>query len=156
MPVPCDCVGISQCDDDLAFSQSRGIAEADRNQIGRLDGKDGQITARIGRFDGRLIDTPVGRGDVTGSSFEFFVAEDGDRWVEENGTVTRTVKKGGATLRQVGPVSRPAYGDAPQVALRCEQKVAELTAPPVDTGKAERERQLREAEMALAKSGLSV
>ena len=135
---------------------------------GKILGRSSAGTARFSdtpeglRYEADLPDTvaardlevSVERGDITGSSFEFLVHEDGDRWVEENGTVTRTVKKDGAAVRQAGPVSRPAYGDAPQVALRCEQKVAELTAPPVDTAKAERARQLREAELALAESGL--
>ena len=97
----------------------------------------------------------IKRGDVTGSSFEFVVHKDGDRWVEENGSVTRTVKKAGAAVRQAGPVSRPAYGDAPQVALRCEQMVKELKEPPVDTEAViARAHELREVELELAESGL--
>jgi len=95
----------------------------------------------------------IKRGDISGSSFEFRVHEDGDRWVEESGVVSRTVKKGGAVLRQVGPVTRPAYGDAPAVAMRCAQKVAELTAPKVDEDAARQRRsQIREAELAIAES----
>jgi len=104
----------------------------------------------------RDLQASVKRGDITGSSFEFGVHEDGDRWVDENGSVTRTVKRGGAYARQFGPVSRPAYGSAPKVSLRCEEMVAELSAPPADnTAQRERGALLRETELAIAESGLT-
>ena len=60
----------------------------------------------------------VRRGDISHSSFEFIVKKGGDRWVEEGDSITRTVKRAGALLRQVGPVARAAYPDAAPVALR--------------------------------------
>lgn len=46
---------------------------------------------------------------ITGSSFMFSVAEDGDVWERgQDGTITRTITKIGA-LYDVGPVTFPAY-----------------------------------------------
>lgn len=50
------------------------------------------------------------RGDVTGSSFAFTIARDGEEWVEENGKLIREVRKV-AGLFDVGPVVYPAYPD---------------------------------------------
>ncbi len=94
-----------------------------RTSAGTLDLADEKVGLR---YSVKLPDTTaardlresVGRGDITGSSFEFLVKEGGDRWVEEDGQVTRTIKRKGATLRQVGPVTSPAYTDAPEVSLR--------------------------------------
>lgn len=58
----------------------------------------------------------LARGDVDQSSFAFSVASEGDKWVEEDGIVTRTIKKVGR-LFDVSPVTYPAYPDA-SVALR--------------------------------------
>lgn len=54
---------------------------------------------------------PLSRGDMDGSSFGFRVALDGDTWREEGGLVIRTIHRI-AELRDVGPVSFPAYPDA--------------------------------------------
>ena len=95
----------------------------------------------------------VERGDITGSSFEFFVSEDGDKWVEEAGAVTRTIKRGGGVLRQVGPVLSPAFRDAPAVSLRCEQKLAEIReADEEATEQAERDSANRRRELDLAEA----
>lgn len=66
----------------------------------------------------RDLAASVARGDISQSSFEFIVKRGGDRWVEEGESVTRTVRRDGALLRQVGPVARAAYPDAAPVALR--------------------------------------
>lgn len=50
------------------------------------------------------------RGDVSGSSFAFTIARDGEEWVEENGKLIREVRKV-AGLFDVGPVVYPAYPD---------------------------------------------
>ncbi|AZY48851.1 HK97 family phage prohead protease [Bordetella avium] len=58
-----------------------------------------------------LVLTPLKRGDLTGSSFAFRVAVDGDEWRREGEIVVRTIHKL-AELRDVSPVTYPAYGDS--------------------------------------------
>lgn len=59
-----------------------------------------------------LVIEPLKRGDMTGSSFAMRVAPGGDTWHEEvGGVVVRTIYKI-AELRDVGPVSFPAYPDS--------------------------------------------
>ena len=58
-----------------------------------------------------LVVAPIARGDMTGSSFAMRVAPGGDTWHEEDGVVVRTIYKV-AELRDVGPVSFPAYPDS--------------------------------------------
>jgi phage head maturation protease len=48
---------------------------------------------------------------MSGSSFAMRVAPGGDTWHEEDGVVVRTIYKI-AELRDVGPVSFPAYPDS--------------------------------------------
>ena len=58
-----------------------------------------------------LVVAPIARGDMSGSSFAMRVAPGGDTWHEEDGVVVRTIYKV-AELRDVGPVSFPAYPDS--------------------------------------------
>ncbi|MBC2655086.1 HK97 family phage prohead protease [Pseudomonas sp. MSSRFD41] len=58
-----------------------------------------------------LVVEPLKRGDMSGSSFAMRVAPGGDTWHDENGVVVRTIYKI-AELRDVGPVSFPAYPDS--------------------------------------------
>lgn len=58
-----------------------------------------------------LVVEPLKRGDMTGSSFAMRVAPGGDTWHEEGGVIVRTIYKI-AELRDVGPVSFPAYPDS--------------------------------------------
>lgn len=58
-----------------------------------------------------LVVAPIARGDMSGSSFAMRVAPGGDTWHEEDGVVIRTIYKV-AELRDVGPVSFPAYPDS--------------------------------------------
>jgi len=58
-----------------------------------------------------LVLAPLARGDVTGSSFRFRVAEDGDEWRREGELVVRTIHKFAALL-DVSPVTYPAYEDS--------------------------------------------
>jgi HK97 family phage prohead protease len=58
-----------------------------------------------------LVVAPIARGDMSGSSFAMVVAPGGDTWHEEDGVVIRTIYKV-AELRDVGPVSFPAYPDS--------------------------------------------
>lgn len=50
----------------------------------------------------------IERGDVTGSSFSFRVAERGDSWATRNGQRVRTITEF-AEILDVGPVCMPAY-----------------------------------------------
>lgn len=56
---------------------------------------------------GRDIAVSVGRGDVSGCSFGFFVVE--DRWTNSDDAVTRELLQ--VRLCDVGPVTFPAYHD---------------------------------------------
>ncbi|KQS33964.1 hypothetical protein ASG33_08005 [Dyadobacter sp. Leaf189] len=56
-----------------------------------------------------VVLAPIKRGDVTGSSFMFDIAEDGDEWERgPDGIYLRTVFKIEVVYEQ-GPVSMPAY-----------------------------------------------
>jgi len=68
---------------------------------------------------------PLQRGDITGSSFAFRVAPDGDEWREEpDGLIVRTITRF-SRLLDVSPVTYPAYPDAGAAArslqARCEE-----------------------------------
>lgn len=71
------------------------------------------------RYEFRTPNTTYGRdlaanieaGIVTGSSFSFTVAPNGEKWDIENGRSVRTITKIGRLL-DVGPVTFPAYPDA--------------------------------------------
>lgn len=52
----------------------------------------------------------IKRKDVTGSSFAFRLAKDGDEWMEEDGKLVREIRSF-AELLDVGPVVYPAYRD---------------------------------------------
>lgn len=58
-----------------------------------------------------LVVAPIARRDMSGSSFAMRVAPGGDTWHEEDGVIVRTIYKV-AELRDVGPVSFPAYPDS--------------------------------------------
>lgn len=58
-----------------------------------------------------LVVGPLARGDMSGSSFAMRVAPGGDTWHEDGELIVRTIYKI-AELRDVGPVSFPAYPDA--------------------------------------------
>jgi HK97 family phage prohead protease len=71
------------------------------------------------------------RGDIAESSFAFSIKPNGDKWVEENGITTRTLKKGGAArLYDVSPVTYPAYPDT-AVAMCSLSEFRKATAAPV-------------------------
>lgn len=58
-----------------------------------------------------LVLVPLSRGDITGSSFRFRVADDGDEWRREGEIVVRTIHRL-SSLMDVSPVTYPAYDDA--------------------------------------------
>ena len=66
-----------------------------------------------------LVISPIERGDIKGNSFGFRLNGDGDYWEEdEEGMITRTLKKGGCReLIDGSQVTFPAYPDT-KVALR--------------------------------------
>ena len=56
-----------------------------------------------------MVLAPIIRGDVTGSSFMFDIAEDGEEWeMGPDGVYLRTIYKI-ETVYEMGPVSMPAY-----------------------------------------------
>lgn len=68
---------------------------------------------------GRDLATSVERGDIDQNSFAFRIAQDGDKWVEEGGVITRTIRRV-AELFDVSLVTYPAYPDT-SVAVRSLQ-----------------------------------
>ena len=56
---------------------------------------------------GKDLEINLARKNVKGSSFSFFVPEDGDKRWREDGVVYREIRK--LTLLEVGPVTNPAY-----------------------------------------------
>jgi HK97 family phage prohead protease len=55
-----------------------------------------------------VVISPIVRRDVTGSSFMFNAAKNGDEWIEEGGVYVRYVNKV-EEVYEFGPVSMPAY-----------------------------------------------
>lgn len=73
---------------------------------------------------GRDVATLLERRDIIGSSFSFSVAAKGDRWGYSSGRRHRTITKV-ATLRDVGPVTFPAY-----LSTEATRSMAATLAPP--------------------------
>jgi len=74
----------------------------------------------------------VSRGDVTGSSFRFMVAPDGDEWTRSTRTgelPLRTIHRFSG-LRDVGPVTFPAYNESTAEARDRAASLAAAPAPP--------------------------
>jgi len=73
-----------------------------------------------------LVLAPLSRGDITGSSFAFRVANDGDEWREdEDGLIVRTINRF-SRLLDVSPVTYPAYPDAGAAARSLEARCSEI------------------------------
>ncbi|SDO72513.1 hypothetical protein SAMN04487957_110133 [Halomonas shengliensis] len=69
---------------------------------------------------------PLQRGDITGSSFAFRVAPDGDEWREEpDGLIVRTITRF-SRLLDVSPVTYPAYPDAGAAARSLQARCDEI------------------------------
>lgn len=90
---------------------------------------------------GRDLATSVERGDIDQNSFAFRVAKDGDKWVEENGVITRTIKRV-AELFDVSLVTYPAYPDT-SVAVRSLDEFLRQQTPPAQSPTDARETRLR-------------
>lgn len=58
-----------------------------------------------------MVLAPIARGDVSGSSFRFRVAEDGDEWRQEGQLIVRTIHRF-QKLIDVSPVTYPAYDES--------------------------------------------
>lgn len=70
---------------------------------------DYDITAPTTQTIRDLVIAPIERGDVTGSSFMFDIAKNGDEWEESSdGIYVRYVKRI-SKVYEVGPVAMPAY-----------------------------------------------
>ena len=105
----------------LNHNQDRGILARSNKGKGTLDlSVDSQglryafEAPRTGLGD-ELIEN-LKRGDISGSSFSFTVAKNGDSWTRENGKVIRTISQF-EKLFDVSPCYSPAYANT-SVALR--------------------------------------
>lgn len=73
-----------------------------------------------------MVLAPLRRGDITGSSFAFRVAPDGDEWREDDdGLIVRTIHRF-SRLLDVSPVTYPAYPEAGAAARSLEERCAEI------------------------------
>jgi HK97 family phage prohead protease len=112
-------------DDDIRATYEHDSSKIlGRRSAGTLrlkDEKEGlryEVDLDLERTTDRDLARSIDRGDVRGSSFEFSVKPGGEKWEEdEDGRSLRTVKRGGAMLFQVGPVTNAAYQET-SVALR--------------------------------------
>lgn len=79
------------------------------------------------RQDARDLRVSMERGDLTHSSFAFFMVRNGDEWTElEDGTLLRSINAVSIHNGDVSPVTYPAYEDADSgVAGRAYQSLAE-------------------------------
>jgi len=99
------------------------------------------------RFDNDIPDTTTGkdtlaevkRGDISGCSFAFTVAEDDWKYYDDDRPSERTIVRIGQ-LYDVGPVTYPAYPDT-SVAARSLEKVKTESEPKEDNQEIDRERQ---------------
>jgi len=70
-----------------------------------------------------LVLAPIERGDVSGCSFSFGIAKNGDKWSEQGETYLREITET-SVVGDVGPVTSPAY-PATSVSLRSAKEVYE-------------------------------
>ena len=68
--------------------------------------------------------SPIERGDVSGCSFSFNVAKDGEKWTEQNDMYLREISEV-SLLGDVGPVTFPAYPST-SVNMRSTKEVLDL------------------------------
>lgn len=86
-----------------------------------------EVRPRRGGWIDDLIES-IRRRDVQGNSFSFFVAEGGDRWTKrEDGTYLREILRV-AEVRDVGPVTLPAYRQTIVVARSVAERAESLRA----------------------------
>lgn len=70
---------------------------------------DYDITAPTTQTIRDLVIAPIERGDITGSSFMFDIAKNGDEWEESSEGIWIRYVKRIAKVYEVGPVAMPAY-----------------------------------------------
>ena len=104
-----------------------------------------------------LVLAPIERGDVSGCSFSFGLAKNGDKWSEQGETYLREVIET-SVIGDVGPVTSPAY-PATSVNLRSTKEVYDSHVSALRTQKQEfeiaraRTRRKREIERQINNGG---
>lgn len=120
-------------DEALERSDVRALFNHDPNMILGRSGATLTLRATDEGLEYEIPDLPksradvleaIERGDVTGNSFAFTVAEDGDTWEKQDDQVVRTITRF-AELFDVGPVTYPAYPET-TVSARSLERVSEL------------------------------
>lgn len=103
----------------LLGSRAAGTAEI------RVDDAGVNYRVRINDDDPLAVSmfSKVKRGDISGSSFQFAIAEDGDKWTIDGEDVRREITRF-AEVIEMGPVARPAY---PQTSAIARSIVAAIT-----------------------------
>ena len=103
------------------------------------------IEANDSQLFGEVRDM-IGRGDLTGSSFQFTLSEEGATWTRDGETDVREIREVGRLI-DVGPVVMPAYSGT---TTRAKAELATLLAEQAKKREkeTERERELRELELA--------
>lgn len=82
--------------------------------------------------DHQRVIAKVRRGDLKGSSFGFRISVDGDSWATtEQDYPLRTITEI-SDLRDVGPVTTPAYPDTATIAPLALRSLSDLTGQPVE------------------------
>ena len=85
---------------------------------------------------GRDTLAEVARGDITGASFAFTVADGGDSWTQKDGRYLRVINVV-EELFDVGPVTYPAYPDTAVATRSLEAFKAQQLQPPAEHKDAE-------------------
>lgn len=86
-----------------------------------------EVRTRRGGWIGDLIES-IRRRDVQGNSFSFYIAEGGDKWTKrDDGTYLREIIRI-AEVRDVGPVTMPAYRQTIVVARSVSERAESLRA----------------------------
>lgn len=86
-----------------------------------------EVRPRRGGWIDDLIES-IKRRDVQGNSFSFYVAEGGDRWIKrDHGSYLREITRI-AEVRDVGPVTLPAYPQTLVVARSVVERAKSLRA----------------------------
>lgn len=111
---------------------------------------DVEITDKSVNYSVRVPNTTVGAdakeniriGNLEGSSFQFGIAQGGDTWDKSSTPYKRTITKF-SYVSEMGPVSRPAYGDT-TAALRSLEEFEKEQVPEVDYKRIERKLKLHQ------------
>ena len=149
-------------DDALGKSDVRALKNHDPNLVlGRTASKTLRLNANTKglKFEVDMPDTTTGkdtveeirRGDITGCSFAFTVADGGDDWLDRpDGGWLRTINKVNE-LFDVGPVTYPAYPDTSVAARSLDAVKKENKQEPVEDNKVDTVRRQRDNERKYAR-----